>query len=181
MTLNWLKLLPQRVKSTLQQIGRADHLTGQLSGIFITESAGQPMQPVNTVDAISSQGLIGDRYFNKTGYWDPVEGCQVTLISEDDLRLASKGNELKFDNGQHRRNLVIKGIKTSALEGREFKIGEALFSYEKPRPPCGYLNKIEGRGMALALSYNSGICIRVIRSGKISVGDALLVTGLIQK
>lgn len=146
-----------------------------LVGIFITQSAGMPMLPVNDVDAISGKGLTDDRYFNKTGYWDPVEGCQVTLISEHDLKLANQGNKLSFENGQHRRNLVIKGIKTKALEGKQFQIGEAIFSYEKPRPPCGYLNKIEGHGMAKALSYNSGICIRVIRSGKLCLGDELKI------
>jgi len=142
-----------------------------LSGIFITDAAGRPMQSRTTAMAISDQGLEDDRYYSKTGYWDPVEGCQVTLITEHDLTLASRGNDLNFDKGQHRRNLVIKGIKTKSLEGKEFRIGDAIFSYDKPRPPCGYLNKIEGKGMALALSYNSGICIRVIQSGKISIHD----------
>lgn len=151
--------------------------TASLSGIFVTENAGMPMQSVSEVEGIFNKGLFGDRYLNKTGYWDPVEGCQVTLISEDDLKQAEHNNVLTFDKGQHRRNLVIKGIKTRALEGKEFKIGDAIFSYEKPRPPCGYLNKIEGKGMALALSYNSGICIRVIQSGKLCIGDPVVILG----
>jgi len=151
--------------------------TPSLSGIFIAENAGMPMQSINGVEAITNKGLLGDRYLNKTGYWDPVEGCQVTLISEHDLKLAKHNSDHIFDKGQHRRNLVIKGIKTTALEGKEFQIGEAIFSYEKPRPPCGYLNKIEGKGMALALSYNSGICIRVIQSGKLRVGDSVVILG----
>ena len=130
-----------------------------LSAIYIAESAGQ--------------GLLGDRYYNKCGYWDPVEGCQLTLISAHDLQLARRSNSINFANGSHRRNLVIEGIKTRTLEGRQFRIGEAIFSYEKPRPPCGYLNKIEGKGMAKALSFNSGICIRVKQSGQIKVGDVL--------
>jgi len=142
-----------------------------LSGIFIAENAGTPMQSVEYAELVSGKGILGDRYLNKTGYWDPVEGCQVTLISEYDLKQAKRGNSLTFDKGQHRRNLVIKGIKTKALEGKRFKIGDAIFCYEKPRPPCGYLNKIEGKGMALALSYNSGICIRVIQGGRLSIGD----------
>ena len=146
-----------------------------LCGIFIAESAGMPMQSVEYAEVVSGKGILGDRYLKKTGYWDPVEGCQITLISEHDLKQAKRGNNLTFDNGQHRRNLVIKGIKTKALEGKQFKIGDAVFSYEKPRPPCGYLNKIEGKGMALALSYNSGICIRVIQGGRLSVGDAVSI------
>jgi len=146
-----------------------------LSGIFVAERAGMPMQSLREAELVSNKGIIGDRYLNKTGYWDPVEGCQATLISEHDLKQAKHGNDLTFENGQHRRNLVIKGIKTKALEGKQFKIGDVVFSYEKPRPPCGYLNKIEGKGMALALSYNSGICIRVIQGGRLSIGDALLI------
>lgn len=147
----------------------------RLNAIYITENAGQAMQLVHSAEAVEAKGLIGDRYYNKTGYWDPVEGCQVTLISEHDLQKASRGTGLEFNNGQHRRNLVVTGVKTKSLEGKKFQIGEAIFCYDKPRPPCGYLNKIEGRGMARALSYNSGACIRVVRSGQLSVGNALII------
>jgi MOSC domain-containing protein YiiM len=146
-----------------------------LQAIYVCENAGDKMQAVNSAYAVVDKGLQGDRYFNGTGYWDPVEGCQATLITEHDLKLASRGNPLKMDQGQHRRNLVISGIKTSALKDRQFQIGEAIFQYQKPRPPCGYLNQIEGKGMAKALSYNSGICIRVIRSGTVRVNDELII------
>ena len=146
-----------------------------LQAIYICENAGENMQAVDSVYAVTDKGLQGDRYFNRTGYWDPVEGCQVTLITEHDLKLASRGNQLKMDQGQHRRNLLISGIKTSALKNRQFQIGEAIFEYQKPRPPCGYLNQIEGKGMAKALSYNSGICIKVIRSGTLRVSDQLII------
>ena len=147
----------------------------ELIGIYIADNAGQVMQSVDQALAITAKGLSGDRYCNGTGYWDPVEGCQVTLISQHDLQLASKGSRLMFDKGQHRRNLLITGIKTKALKGKRFQIGEAIFIYEKPRPPCGYLNKIEGRGMAKALSYNSGICIRVIQGGQFRIGEAVVI------
>lgn len=146
-----------------------------LQAIYTCEHASDNMLAVNSVYAVMDKGLQGDRYFNGTGYWDPVEGCQVTLITEHDLSLASRGNQLKMDQGQHRRNLVISGIKTAALKDRQFQIGEAIFEYQKPRPPCGYLNQIEGKGMARALSYNSGICIKVIRSGTVRVNDQLII------
>ena len=143
----------------------------KLVAIYITDKGGQPMQLLEKVDAIKDRGLVGDRYHLDTGYWHRVEACQVTLITEHDLSLAEKGSSLTFRNGEHRRNLVITGIKTSVLEEKVFRIGEALFSYDKKRPPCGYLNKIEGKGRALALSYNSGVCIKVLQGGRISVGD----------
>ena len=148
---------------------------GQLIDIFTTNSAGQPMGRKQSVEAVMGKGLAGDRYFTESGYWYPVEACQVTLISEHDIQLAERGSSFDFKNGCHRRNLVVGGIKTKILEGKVFRIGEAVFEYDKKRPPCGYLNKIEGKGMALALSYNSGVCINVLQSGKISVGDKVEV------
>ena len=145
----------------------------KLTAIFITDKGGQPMQLVHTANAIKDKGLEGDRYYSDTGYWHRVEACQVTLITEFDLKLAEKGNSLTFRNGEHRRNLVISGLKTNALEGKTFRIGEAVFSYHKKRPPCGYLDKVEGKGRCLGLSYNSGLCINVVQGGKVSVGDAV--------
>lgn len=149
--------------------------SSSLQAIYVCENAGEKIQAVNSAYAVVDKGLQGDRYFNGTGYWDPVEGCQVTLITEHDLKLASKGNQLAMHQGQHRRNLVISGIKTARLKDRQFQIGEAIFEYHKPRPPCGYLNQVEGKGMAKALSYNSGICIKVIRSGTVRVNDQLII------
>ena len=159
----------------LEWLGLTSHKQNkaQLTAIYVADGAGKPMKSVASVEATSDRGLEGDRYYRKTGYWDPIESCQVTLISEHDLKLAKRGNTLNLDNGSHRRNLVIAGLKTKASEGKTFRIGHATFSYEKPRPPCGYLNKIEGRGMAKALSYNSGICIRVLCSGRLDIGDAI--------
>jgi MOSC domain-containing protein YiiM len=146
-----------------------------LTAIFIAERAGLPMVRAQTAVAVMSRGLEGDRYYLKTGYWDPVEGCQVTLISEHDLERAGRGHSLDFSQGSHRLNLVVNGLKTKRLEGKTFQIGEAIFAYDKPRPPCGYLNQIEGRGMAKALSYNSGVCLQVKQSGAFSVGDEVVI------
>ena len=147
----------------------------QLVAIYIADSAGEPMKSVPEMQAIKNCGLENDRYCMDKGYWHPVEACQVTLISEHDLKLAQRGSSLEFNQGNHRRNLVISGIKTKQLKGREFSIGEAIFCFDKPRPPCGYLDKIEGQGMAKALSYNSGICLSVIQSGSIKVGDKVVL------
>lgn len=129
------------------------------------------MMPVNSVLAISEVGLEGDRYVNGTGFWKLTDSCQVTLISAHDLEIAKARSSLEFDQGNHRRNLVISGMKSRSLEGRIFSIGDAIFKYQKPRPPCGYLDKIQGQGMARALGRHSGICLEILRSGQLTVGD----------
>lgn len=133
------------------------------------------MQPCQQLEAVKDRGLRGDRYFEKTGFWHPVESCQVTLISEDDLLRAEKRGKISMSKGIHRRNLLISGLKTKDLKGKLFRIGNALFAYQKPRPPCAYLDTVAEKGVARALSYHSGICIRVIESGIVHVEDSLTI------
>ena len=147
-----------------------------LQAIYIASTAGEPMMSVSDIEAIAKRGLKGDRYSEDRGHWKSIDGCQVTLITEHDLEQAKK-TEVEFqrdlDNGSHRRNLVIAGMKTKYLEGKQFRIGTAVFRYDKIRPPCAYLDQIAGKGMCRALSHNSGICIRVVSSGTLTVGDAV--------
>lgn len=147
-----------------------------LKAIFVAASAGEPMRSVDAVEAISGRGLRDDRYSEDRGHWKSIDGCQVTLITEHDLEQAKK-TEVEFrdelDNGSHRRNLVIAGLKMKSLEGKEFRIGTAVFRYDKPRPPCAYLDQVAGKGMCRALSHNSGVCIRVVAGGWLAVGDAV--------
>ncbi len=148
-----------------------------LKAIFVAASAGEPMRSINSTEAISNRGLQGDRYSEDRGHWKSVDGCQVTLITEHDLTLAKKHAAAEFhqplDNGGHRRNLVIAGLKTKNLEGKQFRIGSAVFRYDKPRPPCLYLDQIAGNGMCRALGRHSGVCIRVVNDGQLTVGDAV--------
>lgn len=135
------------------------------------------MRPAESIAAVEGCGLQGDRYSADAGHWQSIEGCQVTLITEHDLRSAKHKTtthiETELEYGGHRRNLVIDGLKTKQLEGKSFRIGNAVFRYEKPRPPCAYIDQVVGSGMCKALNHNSGICIKVITSGRLAVGDTV--------
>ena len=146
-----------------------------LKAIFIAASEGEPMQAVESAYAECNLGLQGDRYHNDRGHWQSIEACQVTLITAYELQQAAKRTDIPLDSGAHRRNLVIDGIRLSALEGRRFGIGEAVFEYHKSRPPCGYIDQVEGRGIGRALRHGSGACVRIIESGMIHVDDLLVV------
>ncbi len=147
-----------------------------LSAIFISPSAGAPMLALETAHVLRARGLEGDRYALAQGYWKVTEACEVTLISEQDLAHARTRGIPNEDllQGIHRRNLVIRNLRTADLRGRDFCIGEqAVFRYHRPRPPCGYLDKVGTTGLARALGRHSGICIQVLREGEIRVGDRL--------
>lgn len=155
--------------------GRSARQTATLSAIFTSPEAGADMQSIEAVQAVKDRGLLGDRYFKDTGHWHSIEACQVTLISDQDLQYMQKYGKAQVEAGQHRRNLVVNGIKTEKLENRQFRIGDALFAWHKQRPPCAYIDTITEPGMSKTLGLHAGVCLHILESGLIRVGDPLTI------
>ena len=150
-----------------------------LTAIYISVSAGEPMQSVNSVTAIAGRGLDGDRYAGQKGFYKSVDSCEVTLITLEEIdrasRRASTGIQRIIANGGHRRNLVISGLDVKQLAGSSFAIGETILRYQKPRPPCAYIDRVSGQGMCKALGKQSGACIEIVTGGLLSVGDKVRI------
>ena len=149
-------------------------MAGTIEKIFITSKGGEPMEAFPHAHAVEGRGLRGDRYLERTGYWTGVDECQVTLIRGEDLDEITATTPLKVLNGEHRRNLVTRGIDMNDLMGRRFQIGEAVLEYDRPRPPCTYIQELTGQlGLTAALGRRGGICARVVKSGRIRVQDPI--------
>ncbi len=80
-----------------------------------------------------------------------------------------------MERGEHRRNLVTRGIELEQWMGKRFRVGEAVLVFVRPRPPCSYIESITQPGMTRALVGRSGICARVLESGTIRPDDPILV------
>jgi MOSC domain-containing protein YiiM len=144
--------------------------------VFVAPAGGEAMRSVDAVQAVAGRGLDGDRYATRRGYWTDVDECQVTLIAAEDLDAITESSGVDVQDGQHRRNIVTRGVDLRALAGRTFRIGEATFAYDRPRPPCRYIESITEPGMTRALAARrGGICARVIESGVVRPGDELEV------
>jgi MOSC domain-containing protein YiiM len=151
-------------------------MAGTIEKIFITAKGGEPMQALAEVEAVEGQGLRGDRYMERNGYWTAVDECQVTLIEGEDLDEITTTTDLRVLNGEHRRNLVTRGIDLINLLGQRFQIGEAVLEYDRPRPPCTYIQGLTGQpGLTRSLGRRGGICARVVKSGRIRLQDPIVV------
>jgi MOSC domain-containing protein YiiM len=140
--------------------------------IFITPNGSDGMQRLPEVHALAGCGLEGDRYCQGTGYWTPFgDVCEVTLISGEDLDYIENELGLKVKNGEHRRNIVVRGVDLNAFAGKRFRVGEALLDYDRPRPPCHHVQEMTEPGMTRALVNRGGHCARVIEGGRIREGD----------
>lgn len=146
----------------------------ETEAIYIAEDAGEPMQSVPSIEAVEG-GLAEDRYCTGKGHYAPFDVCQVTFVQATALEEIEKRSHLEVMDGQHRRNIVVRGGDVHDLLGTEFTLGDARFEGTRPRPPCRYLEQVTGQdGLMRALADGAGgICARVAEPGEISVGDSV--------
>ncbi|OBS08169.1 MOSC domain-containing protein [Acidihalobacter prosperus] len=151
----------------------------RLAAVYLAPAAGTPMRLAERAEALVGRGLCGDRYAARAGFWQATDACQLTLIGTRDLararRRAPKALRPALDAGSHRRNLVVSPVHARALLGKRLRIGGAVLVCRKPRPPCGYLDRVAGSGLCRALGRDSGICLEVVEGGWLAPGDAVEV------
>jgi MOSC domain-containing protein YiiM len=155
----------------LRALLHRDRGPGRLEAIYLAPQAGSPMVPVQSVEVLRGRGLAGDRYERGQGFYRATDACQVTLIGAEALERAQARTGVPLTQGEHRRNLVVRGLEPEALRGRRLRIAEVLFEYHRPRPPCGYLERLTVPGMVKALVRRPGVCLRALEDGVIRVGD----------
>jgi len=151
-------------------------MIGVVEGIYVTGKGSAAMQRVEEVRTIEGCGIEGDRYCEGTGYWTPYgDVCEVTLISAEDLDHIENELGIRVRNGEHRRNIVTRGIKLEDLRRKRFRIGKTVLEYDRPRPPCRHVQDLTEPGMTRALKGRGGICAKVIEAGKIHARDTIEV------
>ena len=150
-------------------------MDGAVVEIFITPAGGDTMQRVEEIEALAGCGLRGDRYCKRSGYWTDVDECEVTLIEAECLEEIRAKTGINVEDGEHRRNLVTRGVRLDDLLGKRFQVGKAGLEYDRPRPPCGHVETLTEAGMTRALINRGGICARVVVSGTIRPNDPIVV------
>ena len=148
---------------------------GLVEEIYITNEGSAAMKRVEEVRAVAG-GLAGDRYKEGTGYWTHYgDVCEVTLIEAEDLDDIEQEAGIRVKNGEHRRNIVTRGVRLHELNGSRFRVGEVVLEYDRPRPPCKHVQEVTEPGMTRALRRRrGGICARVIEGGLIRAQDEIV-------
>src|ERR671913_86794 len=86
-------------------------MAGFVQGIFFAPEGGAKMQSVQAATALEGCGLEGDRYCAGTGHWSRLgKVCEVTFIAAEDLDDIERETGVGVKNGEHRRNVVTRGI-----------------------------------------------------------------------
>lgn len=145
---------------------------GTLSWIGLRPERRVAMMAVDTVMACQGLGLEGDHRCMKT----PGSARQVTLISEEFIQQIAHftGREL-LQPEVLRRNLVVKNINLNAIRHQQFTIGDALFEATALCHPCSRMEQALGRGGVAAMLGHGGLCAKILRGGRIQLGDSVKV------
>ena len=150
-------------------------MAGFVDSIFLAQESGAQMKSVQAATALEGCGLKGDRYCAGTGHWSRFgRVCEVTFIAAEDLDDIERETGVGVKNGEHRCNVVTRGISLKTLRrGERFRVGELVFEYRGPRSVCRYIERLTERGMTEALKGRGGICAKAIKNGPVRVGDEI--------
>jgi MOSC domain-containing protein YiiM len=153
---------------------------GEVVGIYVTPSAGEPMAARTAATAEARRGLVGDRYAERTGTYskDTRVPRDVTLIEReavDAVNADLRASGVEVAEAETRRNLVTTGVPLNHLVGREFRVGALVLRGVKLAEPCAYLEQLLGKpGVREAFVHRGGLRCEVVEGGEVRVGDAVV-------
>ena len=153
---------------TINELIKVLPQAGRVEWIGLRPAKNQAMRDVDTVAAITGQGLAGDRYKSAGGK------RQVTLIQAehlDALRSLMKAPDLQA--ATLRRNIVVRGINLLALKDKEFTVGNVQMVFTGLCHPCSKMELALGPGGYNAMRGHGGINAKILTDGQISIGDSV--------
>lgn len=148
-----------------------------LHAIIIGEKAKEPLHYVDSIHAVKSRGLEGDRYFYKQGTFNKPQLSQnvreISILPYETLEKCNTRLNTSLDFLDLRRNLIIKGFDPLLLENKVFTIGTAQFRIVRTCPPCRYLSRLLEVDIMSGLKYIGGYRAVIVQSGFLQIGDKL--------
>lgn len=144
--------------------------SGRVEAISVAVTAGAPPQAVEAIRALAARGLQGDRHVTGKGTFPSgLPGSALTLIEAE----VCESFTPPLDAGEHRRNLVTRGIDVNALVGHEFAIGEVLCRGMRLCEPCTVVEGYASRPILRPLVHRGGLRADILTDGVIRIGDRL--------
>lgn len=143
-------------------------VAGELVWIGLRPARRAPVLAVQEVLAEADAGLVGDRYCGSGKR-------QVTLVQAEHLAVLSAFARVPIDPALLRRNLVIRGVNLLALKNRTFSIGDAVLQTTGQCHPCSRMEQLLGAGGYNAMRGHGGLTARIVKSGRLRIGDPLTV------
>lgn len=153
--------------ATVSELRNTIPQEGELVWIGVSSGPRSAITELAEVELREGTGLVGDHHARRGG-----GKRQVTLIQAEHLPvIAGLAGRDALAPSDMRRNLCVRGINLSALRDRRFAVGDVILEGTGACPPCSRMEETVGPGGYAAARGHGGICARVLKSGKVRVGD----------
>jgi MOSC domain-containing protein YiiM len=146
---------------------------GRVVEINIAAEHGEPCLPVERVEVLPGQGVVGERHFLA----EPAtrSGNDLTLVDRAAVEAFVAETDVPLSAAETRRNVVTEGIDLNALVGKRFRVGAVECRGIELCEPCSYLEGHLGKPVLRGLVHRAGLNADVLSAGSIAVGDELVV------
>ena len=123
------------------------------------------MELLDSVEITLEKG-VGDDFRGKPGK------RQVTVLTREGWRAACAEAGVELPWTERRANLLIEGLDLNQSAGQILKIGDVQLLITGETDPCERMEEAQpGLFSAMAKAWRGGVCCRVIRPGRITVGE----------
>ena len=153
---------------------------GKLLFIHISKEASSEMIELKEATLVKGKGIIGDRYFNKTGKYSDIPDIREVTIIENEVLKALDENQPPLQEKQiilkpheYRRNLTTQDVPLNYLVGQRIQIGEVILEGGRLNFPCKYLSDLLNMPLVLPLYNRSGLNCKIVKGGIIRVNDEI--------
>ena len=142
---------------------------GKLLGIARKAESGAVMEVLDAAEVTAERGLEGD-------YRGKLRRRQISVLSKEDWERACEEHGRDLSWTTRRANLLVEGLALKETKGARLKIGEAILEVYCETDPCEVMDKAsEGLRKALEPDWRGGVCCRVIKGGRISLDDEVVL------
>lgn len=143
---------------------------GKVLAICISEKKGTQKKPIESATLVEEWGIEGDAH---AGKWHR----QVSMLSFEKIEaFREKGAEVDF--GAFGENLVVEGFDLRTIPvGTKFQVGEAILELTQIGKECHSHCAIY-KVMGDCIMPREGVFTRVLKGGKIKVGDEITMLPL---
>jgi MOSC domain-containing protein YiiM len=149
---------------TFKIMDKSSTLKGLIRNLFIKASHGEPMQPVESVEAVAGKGLKGDEAYGR-------RSRQVLIVDIDRLQ------DLNLHPGDLRENLTVHGIEIDKLvPGTRLQAGDVILKIVGLCDPCVKLEDLRPGLMEASVGMRGMLAV-VESNGTLKEGSPIAVMG----
>ncbi|MFT5223108.1 MAG: MOSC domain-containing protein YiiM [Glaciecola sp.] len=141
-------------------------MMGRVENLWVKRFAGGPMDPVEHLELVATQGIIGNA---DQGGWR-----QVTVISRERWNQAEADLGAAIDPELRRANMLVTGLDLADTRGQVLEIGDVRLEIRGETRPCRLMDEQhDGLKDALDAEWGGGAFAYVHTGGTIHVGDEI--------